>query len=260
MPLASDTELSPSRGPLPPPVARLAEPLKRFHDEAWHTPQGRIIREIIFGINDGVISTLGFLAGVTATLGDAHTIALGGIAAAIAGAAAMGIGAFVSAKSQRAFFEAEIAREAWEIEHMPDHERQEIRDIYQELGFTPEECDMIVRRVTSNPELWLRFMSREELGLTEETFDSPARVGVVTSLAYQAGAVLLLVPYAFRPSAEHALVAALVIGVAALLATGAAKTWLTKEPMLRASLELAGLGMLACAIGFLLGRLVGVAV
>ena len=244
----------------PPSVRRLAEPLKRFHDEAWHTPEGRLIRELLFGVNDGIISTLGFLAGVTATLPDAHTIALAGVASAIAGASAMGIGAFISAKSQRAFFEAEIAREAWEIEHMPDHERQEIRDIYQELGFTPEECDMIVRRVTSNPDLWLRFMSREELGLTEETFDSPIRVGALTGVAYAVGAALLLSPYAFRPAPERGLVAAVAAAVAALLATGAGKTWLTKESPWRASLELAGLGILACAIGLVLGRLVGVAV
>src|SRR5204862_1212674 len=56
-----------------PSATRLAEPIKRFHDEAWHTPQGRLVREIIFGLNDGVISTVGFLAGVTATLGDVHT-------------------------------------------------------------------------------------------------------------------------------------------------------------------------------------------
>jgi VIT1/CCC1 family predicted Fe2+/Mn2+ transporter len=244
----------------PPPVTWLAEPLKRFHDEAWHTPQGRLVREIIFGLNDGVISTIGFLAGVTATLGDVHTIALGGIAAAIAGAVAMGVGAFVSSKSQRAFFQAEIAREAWEIENMPEHERQEIREIYQRLGFTPDEVDIIVRRVTSSPELWLRVMSREELGLAEEVFDSPVRVGLVTSLAYQLGALLLLVPYALTRTPREAFEAAVAIAVVALLATGAGKTWVTKEPPVRAALELAGLGILACVIGLVLGWVVGVAV
>ena len=244
----------------PPPVTWLAEPLKRFHDEAWHTPQGRLVREIIFGLNDGVISTIGFLAGVTATLGDVRTIALGGIAAAIAGAVAMGVGAFVSSKSQRAFFQAEIAREAWEIENMPDHERQEIREIYQKLGFSPDEVDIIVRRVTSNPALWLRVMSREELGLAEEVFDSPVRVGFVTSLAYQVGALLLLIPYAFAASPRGAFAAAAVIAVVTLLATGAGKTWVTKERPVRAALELAGLGILACVIGLVLGWAVGVAV
>src|SRR5438874_11057459 len=233
----------------PPPVTWLAEPLKRFHDEAWHTPQGRLVREVIFGLNDGVISTIGFLAGVTATLGDVRTIALGGIAAAIAGAVAMGVGAFVSSKSQRAFFQAEIAREAWEIENMPDHERQEIREIYQKLGFSPDEVDIIVRRVTSNPALWLRVMSREELGLAEEVFDSPVRVGFVTSLAYQVGALLLLAPYAVTTTPRHGIMAASGIAVVTLLATGAGKTWVTKERPVRAALELAGLGVRACVIG-----------
>jgi vacuolar iron transporter family protein len=244
----------------PPPPGRLAEPIKRFHDEAWHTPQGRLVREIIFGLNDGVISTVGFLAGVTATLGDTRTIALGGIAAAIAGAVAMGVGAFVSSKSQRAFFQAEIAREAWEIEHMPDHERQEIREIYQKLGFTADETEIIVRRVTSSPELWLRVMSREELGLAEEVFDSPVRVGIVTSLAYLVGALLLLVPYRLGPTTRDALVTSAALALGTLLATGAGKTWVTKEPPLWASLELAALGAGACGVGLLLGWLVGVAV
>ena len=244
----------------PPPVTWLAEPLKRFHDEAWHTPQGRLVREVIFGLNDGVISTIGFLAGVTATLGDVRTIALGGIAAAIAGAVAMGVGAFVSSKSQRAFFQAEIAREAWEIENMPEHERQEIREIYQKLGFSPDEVDIIVRRVTSSPELWLRVMSREELGLAEEVFDSPVRVGFVTSLAYQLGALLLLIPYAFAATPRTAFTAAAVVAVVTLLAIGAGKTWVTKERPVQAALELAGLGILACVIGLVLGWVVGVAV
>ena len=250
----------PGRAPPPPPVSRLAEPIKRFHDEAWHTPEGRLVRELIFGLNDGVISTVGFLAGVTASLSDVHTIALGGIAAAIAGAVAMGVGAFVSSKSQRAFFQAEIAREAWEIEHMPDHERQEIREIYEKLGFTPEETEIIVRRVTSSPDLWLRVMSREELGLAEQSFDSPVRAGLVTSLAYLVGALLLLAPYAVVAAAPRAFAAAGALAVVTLLGTGAGKTWVTKEPPLRAALELAALGILACAVGLALGWIVGVAV
>ncbi|HZP42640.1 MAG TPA: VIT1/CCC1 transporter family protein [Candidatus Binatia bacterium] len=249
----------PSANHIAPPDGRVEAP-KRFHDEAWHTPGGRVVRELVFGVNDGVISTVGFLAGVTATLADARAIGVAGLASAIAGSSAMGIGAYVSAKSQRAFFQAEIAREAWEIEHMPDHERQEIRDIYRALGFSPEECEMIVRRVTSSPELWLRFMSREELGLSEETFDPPARVGALTGLAYAFGAGLLLLPYAFGPAPRRGLAVAVVVAVVTLLITGAAKTWLTKESPWRASLELAALGMLACAIGLALGRLVGVAV
>src|SRR5438093_8473758 len=226
------------RGSPPAPVTRLAEPLKRFHKEAWHTPQGRLIREVIFGLNDGLISTIGFLAGVTATIGDLHTIALGGLAAAFAGSLAMAIGAYASSKSQRRFFEAEIAREAWEIENMPDHEREEIREIYGQLGFAPEEIDVIVRRRTSNPELWLRFMSREELGLAEETFDPPVQIAAITGFSYLVGALLTLVPYFFHPAPQPTLTLAASLAVATLLVTGAGKTWLNQEHPATASRQL----------------------
>jgi VIT1/CCC1 family predicted Fe2+/Mn2+ transporter len=242
------------------PPERLAEPPPRFHDEAWHTPLGRFVRELIFGLNDGIISTVGFLAGVTAGVGDLRTIVVGGFAAAVAGAVAMGTGAYVSGKSQRAFFRAEIAREAWEIEHMPERESEEIREIYGRHGFTPDEIEMIVRRVTSNPDLWLRFMSREELGLNDELFESPVRGALVTSLAFLAGALLLLVPYLFDLAPTVAFETTAALAVVALLVTGGAKTWVTKEPMIRASLEMAGLGILACGIGLALGRLVGMAI
>jgi VIT1/CCC1 family predicted Fe2+/Mn2+ transporter len=103
-------------------------------------------------------------------------------------------------------------------------------------------------------------MSREELGLTEETFDPPLRAAVATSLAFLVGSFLVLVPYLLPLSPGRAVTVAAAVAVGTLLVTGAAKTWLTKEPLLRSSLELAGLGMLACVIGLLLGRLVGVAV
>ena len=242
------------------PPEQLVGPSPRFHDEAWHTPLGRFVRELIFGLNDGIITTVGFLAGMTATVGDLRTIVVAGFAASVSGGVAMGIGAYVSGKSQRAFFRAEVAREAWEIEHMPERESEEIREIYGRHGFTTDEIDMIVRRVTSNPDLWLRFMSREELGLSDELFESPVRGALVTSLAFLAGSLLLLVPYFFDLTPPVAFQTSAALAVVVLLVTGGAKTWVTKEPLIRASLEMAGLGILACAIGLALGRLVGVAI
>lgn len=229
------------------------------HGESWHSPRGRAIREVIFGINDGIISTLGFLAGVSQSISEGRTILLAGVAAAVAGSASMGLGAYVAAKSQRAFFAAEIAREKWEIDNVPEREIEEIREIYGSLGFTPAELDVIVRRITSNPSLWLRFMKREELGLTEEQFDPPLRSGLLTAAAFTAGSLPLLVPYlALAPAG--AFPAAAAIAAVALLTTGAAKTWLTKESVLRASLEMAGLGAIAAGIGLVLGKLVGIAI
>src|SRR5947199_9387296 len=99
-------------GPMPAPVTRLAEPLKRFHKEAWHTPQGRLIREVIFGLNDGVISTIGFRAGGTATVGASQTAALGALPAAFAAEPAVVFGRVRSRNMQRRVPVADLAPHA----------------------------------------------------------------------------------------------------------------------------------------------------
>ena len=90
-------------------------PHKRYHDEDWHTPKGRQIREVVFGMNDGLVSTVGFVAGVTGSIKDSRIVFLTGMAAIVAGAVSMFLGAYLASKSQKEFFEMEIAREKREI-------------------------------------------------------------------------------------------------------------------------------------------------
>ncbi len=171
------------------PTARRFRP--PFHTEDWHTPQGRFIREVMFGINDGLVSTIGFVAGATGSLMQTRLVLLAGIASVVAGALSMGIGAYLASKSQREFFESEKAREHREIEEVPEDERKEIRDIYARLGFQPDEVEMIVRRITSNKDLWVQTMMREELGILEETVN-PATIGLLMMVAFTSAV--------FRPS------------------------------------------------------------
>src|SRR5437660_4224179 len=105
------------------------------HHEEWHTPQGRLIREVVFGANDGLVTLIGFVAGVTGALSTTRPIILASEALIVAGSVSMGIGAYLSSKAQRDYFEHEIAREKWEIEHMPDMEVTEVREHYQAMGF-----------------------------------------------------------------------------------------------------------------------------
>ena len=84
--------------------------LKKYHDEDWHTPKGRQIREVVFGMNDGLVSTVGFIAGVTGALGESRLVFLSGMAAITAGAVSMFIGAYMASKSQKEFFEDQYCK------------------------------------------------------------------------------------------------------------------------------------------------------
>ncbi|MCI0414138.1 VIT1/CCC1 transporter family protein, partial [bacterium] len=158
--------------------------LKNYHGEEWHTPKGRAIREVIFGTNDGLITTLGFLGGVTGSISDKNVILLAVLAEIVAGAFSMASGAYISSKSQKEYFQKEIAREKREIEEDPEHEKHEIWEIYKERGFTDEEITILINRITSDKTLWLRFMLREELGLGEEASENPLRVGAIMGVSF----------------------------------------------------------------------------
>ena len=233
----------------------MADQPAHLHHEDWHTPKGRAIREIIFGVNDGLVTTIGFLAGVTGSIAQARFILLAGMAEIVAGAISMALGAYLATKSQREFFHSEIEQEKWEIEKMPEKEAQEIREIYGDMGFTRPEQEMIVNRVTSDKDIMLRFMKREELGLFDEHLDDPVGVALTMGLSFLAGALPPIVPYFFIGDPHSAIWIAVLLSVVFLFSVGVAKTRLTKVKPLRSGLETTILGVVACGIGYILGWL-----
>lgn len=228
--------------------------LKRYHGEDWHTPQGRLIRDIVFGANDGLVTMVGFVAGVTGALSSTRPIILASEAMIVAGSLSMGIGAYLSSKAQREFFEHEIEREKREIREMPDRETQEVRDHYAEMGFSPPEVEMIVKRIISNPKLWLRFMLHEELGLVEESFDNPLISGLTVGGAYFATAWIPVLPYFFTNHVPTALLIASSLSVAFLFLMGIAKAKITNTSWWKSGIEVAWLGTAAMVIGYVASR------
>jgi vacuolar iron transporter family protein len=229
--------------------------IKNFHHEEWHTPKGRAIREVVFGVNDGLITTLGFLAGVTGSMRDHRMILLAALAEIVAGALSMSSGAYISSKSQRDFFQHEIEREKREIEEDPEHERNEIRQIYNERGFTDEEISILIRRITSDKDQWLRFMLKEELGLGQEVFENPIRIGLIVGLGFLAGSIIPVLPYLFL-DAGPALLTATIASIIFLFAAGAFRSKITKLNWIQSGFEMLVIGMSAAAIGYFLGLFV----
>ncbi len=233
----------------------MADPASRHHHEDWHTPKGRAIREIVFGMNDGLVTTIGFLAGVTSSIAQARYILLSGMAEIVAGAISMALGAYLATKSQREFFHSEIEQEKWEIDKMPEKEAEEIREIYGGMGFTRPEQEMIVNRVTKDKDVLLRFMKREELGLFDEHLDEPAGVALTMGLSFAAGALPPIAPYFFIGDPRRAIWVAVFLSVIFLFSMGVIKTRLTKVNALRSGLETTLLGIAAAGVGYLLGWL-----
>lgn len=107
------------------------------HHEPHFSNRNNWLRATVLGANDGLISTASLLMGVAAAQVDSHTLLLTGVASLIAGAISMAAGEYVSVSSQADTEKADLAKEAYELEHNSDRELKELTHIYVQRGLTP---------------------------------------------------------------------------------------------------------------------------
>ncbi|MEM0343734.1 MAG: VIT1/CCC1 transporter family protein [Thermoplasmata archaeon] len=222
--------------------------------ERWHKKIN--VREIVFGFNDGSISTLALLAGVTGGALTHGQAIVAGISGVVAGATSMGIGAYISSKSEIEHHMSEIERERREIESIPEVEREEILQIYRKKApFTEEELATIVGRITSDKDVWLDSMMKEELGLFEERFEKPSKLALVMFAAFLTGGLVPVIPFLVLNVPLTALVVASAVTFLSLFAIGVWKTTFTHKSWWKSGSEMVFIGVLATVIPYLIGDL-----
>ena len=226
--------------------------------ESWHGGGVESIRNVIYGVNDGLTATLGVLAGVGGATVDPHVVLVGGLAAMTASGVSMAGGAYLATKSQREIYEEQLAREAAEIEAMPELERAELKGIYRAKGLTEAEAETIVSRITRDKKIWLETQAREELGLDAGQFEDPLREAVVAGVATLFGGLIPVVGYVVGRAVAGsrpllALFITALICVACLFAMGAARTFFTGKNALRSGLEMMLVGSFVAVITYGVG-------
>jgi len=220
--------------------------------ERWHKKIN--VREIVFGFNDGSISTLALLSGVTGGALTHGQAIVAGVSGVVAGAISMGIGAYISSKSEIEHHMSEIERERREIEEIPEVEREEILQIYRRKApFTEDELAMIVGRITSDKRVWLDAMMKEELGLFEERFEKPSKLAMVMFAAFLAGGLMPVVPFLVVNAPLTALMVASGATFLSLFAIGVWKTTFTHKSWVKSGTEIVLIGFLATVIPYLIG-------
>ncbi len=224
------------------------------HTEQVHAAGGSWVRDVMLGLNDGLVASFAVTSGVAGAFVTGNAAMMAGLSEMLGGAVAMGLAAFISARSQIEFYQSEIERERDEIRRWPDREREEISAIYRKKGFAGPLLDQIVAHITADPERWSNVMMREELGFNAESFDSPRRSALAVGLSYLAGAA---VPCGrtFFSSRASALRVSAVSTVAVLFAVGALKTIITSRSWWRSGLESMFVGVAAAGATYIAGRM-----
>ncbi|HET7815208.1 MAG TPA: VIT1/CCC1 transporter family protein, partial [Candidatus Baltobacteraceae bacterium] len=125
----------------------------------------RSVRELVFGVQDGILTTLGIATGVGVAEGKSWFVVLSGLLALLAGALSMGVGEYLGGKSEREVVQAAIDLERSEMAANPQDEFAEQVAYYKLKGFSADEAHMIVTRLAQNPEIYLYEMMRDEFGI-----------------------------------------------------------------------------------------------
>jgi vacuolar iron transporter family protein len=212
------------------------------------------LRDVILGGQDGLVNILGIILGVIAAGGSTNVLLAAGFAAAITESISMGAVGYTSAVSQRDYYQAERAREAAEIDTMPEAERQEIRDIYATKGFAGDLLDRVVDTITANRDSWLATMMDEELHLqpiqSSDIFRSASLITVATLI----GHLIPLLPFLWL-TRTSALVLAIVLSGLVLFGVGVYSAVTLVGDWRKSGAKMVVIGLGAAGVGFLIGNL-----
>ncbi len=198
-----------------------------------HPHRGDWLREIVFGLNDGLVTTLVFIMAVSEVApARLLLVVLGEV---LAGGISMALGGYLSARTAKQVLDKRIATERFEIEHEPEEERAELSAIYRGKGFSGPLLHNVVSHLTSDRERWHRAMVHDELGVVEDTHINPWLQGIQIGLSFIVGGLIPTVPVLLSlPFVQW-----WAYGLTALsaLALGAIKARYTQQGPVRAGLE-----------------------
>lgn len=220
--------------------------------EPEHPNSGNFLRDIVFGANDGVVTAIGFLVGISGSVTDQNLVVIAGVLTIVAGAASMALGNYLAVKSQREFYDAMEKVERWEMDNKPKAEREEIREIYTDMGFDKESVELLTKKVTADRELWLKVMMRDELGLVKEEAASIA--GILIAVFYLLAGIPPLLPFIFIKPLSRALIMSVMVAILVMALIGILRWWLNKGSLKKKIIETVIIGLIAAAVGFFAGE------
>ncbi|MBL8006383.1 MAG: VIT1/CCC1 transporter family protein [Ignavibacteria bacterium] len=223
--------------------------------ESWHrTESGGMLRNIIYGFNDGLTANFGLIAGIIGADLQHHIILISGISGMIADSLSMASSGYLAAKSEKEVYEHEKKMEAEEIKLMPELEAEELSLVYQAKGMNLEDAKKLADEIIKDPELALKESVREELGISESS-TSPFKEGLITGTATAIGALIPVAPFFFSDG-QVAVWISFIISMAAHFAVGSARSVFTGRGIIRSGFDMFIVGMGIAVIGYFIGEFI----
>lgn len=223
--------------------------------EPWHHSEtGGMLRNIVYGFNDGLTANFGLIAGMIGASFSPHVVLISGIAGMIADSLSMGSSGYLASVSEQEVFDHERRMEADEIRLMPELETEELTLLYEAKGMKREDALRMATDVMRDPAAALEEKVRTELGIGERG-TSPLKEGWITGSATAVGAFIPALPFIFL-AGELAIWSSFVISMAAHFGVGAARSIFTGRGIFRSGLDMFVVGVGVAAVAYIIGEAV----
>lgn len=215
----------------------------------------RSVREVVFGVQDGILTTLGIITGVGVAEGARSAVFISGGLALLAGALSMGVGEYLGAKSEREIVQAAIDMEKAEMAADPQSEFLEQVAYYKLKGFSPDEADMIVKRLTMLPDIYLYEMMRDEFGIDPRVADDVSLRGPFAMAgSFALGSAIPMAAFFLPLGIAVSSALSLAFAVLGLFTVGVYAARNTNRNPVMKGLEIVAFGCVVFALSYLAGH------
>src|SRR6185437_8046056 len=238
----------------PEKAALSAKPHDHHHREE-HVFGADVLRDVVIGMSDGLTVPFALAAGLSGAVSSTNLIIIAGLAEIAAGSIAMGLGGYLAGRTEVDHYNSEFERENLEVEKIPEEEKQEVRDVFANMGLSKETQNMIADEMAKDKAKWVDFMMNYELGLEKPDPRRARNSAMNIGISYVIGGIIPLLPYFFVAHPIDGLRLSCIITVVCLFVFGFFKAKVTGQNPWSGAVKVALIGSIAAAAAFFIARL-----
>jgi vacuolar iron transporter family protein len=220
------------------------------HHEEQHLQSSDLLRDVVIGMSDGLTVPFALAAGLTGAVTNSSIIVIAGIAEIVAGSIAMGLGGYLAGKTEQDHYSSELKREFEEVERVPEMEKKEVREFFENIGLSEELQIKATEEIAKDKKQWVDFMMKFELGLDKPDPRRATKSALNIGISYAVGGIIPLSPYFFIDDSREALKFSAVATLICLFIFGYFKSKITGVPVLSGAIKVMLIGALAAAAAF----------
>jgi VIT1/CCC1 family predicted Fe2+/Mn2+ transporter len=213
------------------------------------------IRELVFGIQDGLISTVGLLAGVQGATESATVVIITGLTAMFSGAISMAAGSYLSSNAQKEIFDKELREAEILAEKEPYLAAEGLLKSLSQEGLSREQSYGVVKQLLRQEQVFLRTFQEKVFGLGSAEINQPLKAAMVMGASFIAGALIPIVPY-FALQGINALYFSILLSALTLFVVGLFKGYLAAKSPILSGIQFFAVAVGAAGLGYLIGLVV----